>query len=203
MCASACLIKANDFELESICPHENWWTNPVLPSLGACSCNTEAPLIRIRDISYDQRNSISRTSPRLTKWSFANPPQLLIAATNITGHKWLLPQTQIWLIKHRPRLSVLFTLVYHSGINTHLWKCDPSMVMHFIMIYARTIHGKCGNTSSLNPRSNGVFLLGIFLLLCLQHWLRNFICKCVHSHIARIKKSHFMFRKHRAEWSAL
>lgn len=130
--------------------------NPMLPSLGACSCNTEAPLIRIRDISYDQRNSISRTSPRLTKWSFANPPQLLIAATNITGHKWLLPQTQIWLIKHRPRLSVLFTLVYHSGINTHLWKCDSSTVMHFIMIYARTIHGKCGNTSSLNPRSNVV-----------------------------------------------
>ena len=128
--------------------------NAVLPSLGACSCNTEAPLIRIRDISYDQRNSISRTSPRRTKWSFANPPQLLIAATNITGHKWLHPQTQIWLIKHRLRLSVLFTLVYHSGINTHLWKCDPSTVMHFIMIYARTIHGKCGSTSRINPQSN-------------------------------------------------
>lgn len=123
----------------------------MLPSLGACNCNTEAPLIRIRDISYDQRNSISRTSPRRTKWSFANPPQLLIAATNITGHKWLHPQTQIWLIKHRLRLSVLFTLVYHSGINMHLWKCDPSTVMHFIMINARTIHGKCGRASTHNP----------------------------------------------------
>ena len=144
-CRCARLIKADDFELGSICPHENS-VNPVLSSLGACNCsNTEAPLIRIRDISYDQRNSISRTSPRRTKWSFANPPQLLIAATNITGHKWLHPQTQIWLIKHRLRLSVLFTLVYHSGINTHLWKCDPSTVMHFIMIYARAIHGKCGS----------------------------------------------------------
>lgn len=66
VCTSARMIKADDFELGSICPHENS-LNPVLPSLGACSCNTEALLIRIRDISYDQRNSISRTSPRLTK----------------------------------------------------------------------------------------------------------------------------------------
>lgn len=66
MCTSTCLIKADDFELGSICPHENS-LNPELPSLGAYSCNTEAPLIRIRDISYDQRNSISRTSLPLTK----------------------------------------------------------------------------------------------------------------------------------------
>lgn len=153
MCTSACRIRAKDFEHRSICPRE-YFLNTVLASLGACSCNTEAPLIRIRDISYDQRNSISRTSPRRTKWSFANPPQLLIAATNITGHKWLHPQTQIWLIKHRLRLSVLFTLVYHSGINTHLWKCNPSTVMHFIMIYARTIHVKCGSASRISPQSN-------------------------------------------------
>lgn len=45
------------------------------------------------------------------------------------------------------RLSVLFTLVYD------LWKCDPSAVMHFIMIYARTIHRECGrlNASTHNP----------------------------------------------------
>lgn len=184
MCTSTCLIKASDFELGSICPHENS-VNPMLPSLGACSCNTEAPLIRIRDISYDQRNSISRTSPRLTKWSFANPPQLLIAATNITGHKWLLPQTQIWLIKHRPRLSVLFTLVYHSGINTHLWKCDPSTVMHFIMIYARTIHGKCGNTSSLNPRSNVVVFFHLaffFSWVCNTDWEISLVNVYIHTH---------------------
>lgn len=128
VCTSAHMIKADDFELGSICPHENS-LNPVLPSLGACSCNTEALLIRIRDISYDQRNSISRTSPRLTKWSFANPLQLLIAAANITGHKWLHPETQIWLIKHRLRLSVLFTLVF-------LWHKHAFMEMQSF----------CGNT---------------------------------------------------------
>lgn len=180
MCTSACLIKADDFELGSICPHENSF-NPLLPSLGACSCNTEASLIRIRDISYDQRNSISRTSPRLTKWSFANPPQLLIAATNITGHKWLHPQTQLWLIKHRLRLSVLFTLVYHSGINTHLWKCDLSTVMHFIMIYARTIHGECGRQAASTHDPMLFFHPAFFFFCVLRHRLGNFTCKCVHS----------------------
>lgn len=90
-----------------------------LPSLGTCSDNTEAALIRIRDISYNQRNSISRTSPQQTKWCFANPPQLLIAAANITGHKWLHPRTQICLIKHGLGLSVLFTLAYGSDINAY------------------------------------------------------------------------------------
>ncbi len=197
VCTSACLIKAHDFELGSICPHENS-LNPVLPSLGACSCNTEAPLIRIRDISYDQRNSISRTSPRRTKWSFANPPQLLIAATNITGHKWLHPQTQIWLIKHRLRLSVLFTLVYHSGINTHLWKCDLSTVMHFIMIYARTIHGKCGSRSRINPQSNVVFFKPAFYFSCV--WNTDWEISLVNVHIQTRRWSHkasvFIFRKH-------
>lgn len=52
-------------------------------------------------------------------------------------------------------ISVIYAcVVYHFGINTHLWKCDPSTVMHFIMIYARTIHGRCGGTSRINPQSN-------------------------------------------------
>ena len=202
-CRCARLIKADDFELRSICPHENS-LNPVLPSLGACSCsNTEAPLIRIRDISYDQRNSISRTSPRRTKWSFANPPQLLIAATNITGHKWLHPPTQIWLIKHRLRLSVLFTLVYHSSINTHLWKCDPSTVMHFIMIYARTIHGKCGSTSNIKPQSNVVPSAGVFLLSCSRRRLRNLPCSNVHSRTSPKSQSLGFVFTGTQEWPAL
>lgn len=91
----------------------------MLPSLVACNYNREATLIGIRDISYNQRNSISRTSPQQTKWSFANPLQLLIAAANITGHKWLHPHTQIWLIKHGLGLSALFTPVYDFGINAY------------------------------------------------------------------------------------
>ena len=164
--ASPCLIKAGDFELGSICPHENS-LNPVLPSLGAHCCNTEAPLIRIRDISYDQRNAISRTSPRLTKWSFANPPQLLIAATNIAGHRRLHPPTQIWLMKHRLRLSVLFTLVYHSGVKTHLWKCNPSAVIHFIMIYVPRVCGKMWWHKRRQPTiQRGSFNQCFFFLCC-------------------------------------
>lgn len=124
----------------------------------------KAPLIRIRDISYDQRNAISRTSPRPTKWRFANPPQLLIAATNITGHKWLHPHTQTWLMKHRRRLSVLFTLVYHSGIKMHLWKCDPATVIRFTMIYVWTVRGKYGKTSSIDRQSNIYFFSSASIL---------------------------------------
>lgn len=107
------------------------------------------PLIKY--ISYNQRNSISRTSPRLAKWILANPPQLLIAAANITGHKWLHPPKPDLADQTQPKIiSVIYACV-------SLWQKDafmemhPSMVIHFIMIYGKTIREKCENINIVHP----------------------------------------------------